>query len=303
MLKHVIKDNIVYIRPGKISEVTYVPEEAAGSTYVIIQEGITKVSFNHPSWLPIRQLILPATVKRVYGANNLCSLDNLYAYTTTEGLFELTKARPNCILNLTNFLSYKLVGNTLTIFAGPDLILPQIPEGSYSDIEHVVIKGKFKHIAPYAFKNMPSIQTVEIESPITDIGYAAFSCSYDLTSIKLPNSLQTIQDEAFEGCCSLTEIKLPNKLTLIGASAFSGCSDLIEVKIPTSVRRVKASAFADCTSLKAIEWSKKCSNIDDHVFSGCESLESFVGVVKRVSATAFNGCELLKKSGGIPIAY
>ena len=67
------------------------------------------------------------------------------------------------------------------------------------------------------------IQTFQIHSNITSIGWFAFCYCSKLTSITIPNSVTSIGDSAFADCHSLTSITIPDSVTDIGNSAFWNC--------------------------------------------------------------------------------
>ena len=82
--------------------------------------------------------------------------------------------------------------------------------------------------APW-YSQRGSIQTVQIEENITNIGSAAFY-----------------------GCSRLTSVTIPESVTSIGVGAFFNCNSLTSVMIPSSVTSIEDSAFQDCSSLKIV---------------------------------------------------
>lgn len=129
-----------------------------------------------------------------------------------------------------------------------------------------------------------------------------------------------INESSFDGCTSLAEIVLPSTLTTIGRYAFRGCTPLKSVTIPASVTSVGAYAFRNCTNLEEIYWNapgissvgsstnpvfngctalstvrfgENVTSIPDYIFKGCTSPIGDIvlpGGVKRIGASAFNGC-------------
>jgi hypothetical protein len=121
-----------------------------------------------------------------------------------------------------------------------------------------------------------NVQSVIIDSLVTEIGNSAFMDCTSLASIVIPNSVKTIDNKAFQGCTSLATIEIPDSVTTIGDSAFYGCTSLLSIVIPNSVKTIGAYAFMDCTSLASIEIPDSVTTIGDSTFNGCTSLESIV---------------------------
>ena len=95
------------------------------------------------------------------------------------------------------------------------------------------------------------IQTIEIGSGVTSIGYEAFYGCSGLTSVTIPNSVTSIGSSAFDGCRGLTSVTIPNSIKDIGWESFSGCSALTSVTILGSVYFWSA-AFDGCNNLSAV---------------------------------------------------
>ena len=129
-----------------------------------------------------------------------------------------------------------------------------------------------------AFKNIKTIETIEIADGITAISKSAFDgCtgikfneyknalyvgnsknpyvallqakSKDIKSCKIAKGTRVICKEAFEGCTNLEEIKLTSKVMIVEEEAFNGCKNLKEIYIPESVTTIGEDAFDGCMRL------------------------------------------------------
>ena len=201
----------------------------------------------------------------------------------------------------------------------------------------VVIEEGVQNIGNYAFTTIQNgtientyLESVEIPSSVTKIGYQSFSGCTNLKSITLPDSLTVIENGAFAGC-SINSITLPEGLTTLGdpygynsyTGVFDSCENLESITIPTGVSAIGRSAFSRCTALKDVniqgnvtdigfgafqECTSLCSidlpdsleNIGDNAFYGCTGLTgiSIPDSVKNVGSYAFWNCEKLENLEG-----
>lgn len=75
------------------------------------------------------------------------------------------------------------------------------------------------------------IESAEIGTLCTSIGYMAFSYSNNLTSITISDSVTTIGGSAFENCYSLTSVTIPSGVTTIGDNALGMCTGLTSITV------------------------------------------------------------------------
>jgi hypothetical protein len=93
-------------------------------------------------------------------------------------------------------------------------------------------------------KRVPkNVESVIIDSSVTEIDDYAFSGCGPLASIVVSNGVTSIGSAAFRECTSLASIVIPNNVTSIGKSAFNGCTSLTSIVIPNSVTSIGLDAF------------------------------------------------------------
>lgn len=103
-----------------------------------------------------------------------------------------------------------------------------------------------------------------VASPITEIGYYAFSGAKNLTQIEIPETVSTIGEGAFSGCTGLTSIRLPNSITTISGSLFADCSSLSSFEISPQVTSIDGYAFYCCDALKELTVPDTVTTIGDY---------------------------------------
>lgn len=145
----------------------------------------------------------------------------------------------------------------------------------------------------YAGKDKSSLTiTFEDGSKLTTIGQSAFQES-QVQSINLPSGLTSIGYKAFYQCGKLEAIDLPASLTTIGSSAFQSCGNFKTVNLPASLTSIGTGAFYGCNNLETIAFADNYApglEINDNAFYNCklsETIEVKPGVTK-IGNNAFN---------------
>lgn len=93
---------------------------------------------------------------------------------------------------------------------------------------------------------------VVVPEGVTAIGDHAFMHS-NMESIELPSTLTSIGYCAFSDCRNLKRLVIPDGVTEISYGAFSGCENLEYVSVPSTVRSLLTDdKFSHCTSLRKI---------------------------------------------------
>lgn len=79
----------------------------------------------------------------------------------------------------------------------------------------------------YIRDNFPQLKTLDLsDSNIDAVTEKAFRNMSTLQKIELPATLDSIENEAFVGCSSLTEIEIPAYVTHLGSNIFAQCKNL-----------------------------------------------------------------------------
>ena len=148
----------------------------------------------------------------------------------------------------------------------------------------IIIPPEYKglpvtEIAPYAFYNLRSIQSIVLPESIEKIGEYAFLGCYSIDYSEFDNAyyLGTLENKyAFLILAESTDIstlKISESTKLIAPYAFSGCSMLESVTMPDSVEFIGAYAFKDCVKLKSVMLGNGIKSVGFSAFINCKSLE------------------------------
>ena len=137
-----------------------------------------------------------------------------------------------------------------------------LDEEKLSGVTKIKIPSKCKVIrSDYAFNGaedyrnfVAGIESVEIPSTVTELGYAAFHNFKNLVSIELPDSITKIGENSFRDCEKLENIVLGKNLKEIGNGAFTSCS-LSSIAIPVSVTSIGNWVFQCCDNLTNITYN------------------------------------------------
>ena len=194
-----------------------------------------------------------------------------------------------------------------------------------NDIKSVNIQNGVTSIGDCAFLRCDRIRSVTIPNSVTRIGKRAFEECRFLTSITLPNSIKRIEDYLFSKCSSLTNIVIPNSVESIGEYAFFDAG-LDSITIPPSVTSIGKMALWRCyvesinvsagnpvydsrnncnaiietqsntlvVGCKNTVIPNTVTNIGEYALSRIGFTSVIIpGNVKKISAYAFEGCQLL----------
>ena len=164
---------------------------------------------------------------------------------------------------------------------------------------------KVKQIGTELFKNMQSIDSVNLPDSVEVIKEYAFAYS-SIQNIKFSENLKTIEEYAFYECKNLSQINLPEGLTTLNESAFA-FSSVSEVQIPSTLEVIGKSAFHSCKNLTYINIPYGVKSIDNNAFyySGLKEVVLPESIVD-IGTSAFQGCSDLTKINipyGVEIIY
>mgnify|MGYP004632374537 FL=1 len=93
---------------------------------------------------------------------------------------------------------------------------------------------------------------VVVPEGVTSIGDHAFMYS-NMESIELPSTLTSIGYCAFSDCKNLKRLVIPDEVNEISYGAFSGCENLEYIYVPSTVKSLlTGDKFSHCKHLKKI---------------------------------------------------
>ena len=124
----------------------------------------------------------------------------------------------------------------------PHLAKPAPWDTIKDNITSIVITEGVTAVGAYAFKNMSSLESVEM-ADVTTIGEKAFYEDPQLGTVQFSPSLQIIEDSSFGSCRNLNQIDFPEGLQTIEYGAFGSCY-LKEINLPDSVQYIGENAFS-----------------------------------------------------------
>lgn len=154
------------------------------------------------------------------------------------------------------------------------------------------------------YSSNKTIDTVNIEEGVTEIGNWAFGAFSSLANVTIPSSVTVIGERAFYECTSLTSVTIPSGVTSIEDWAFRK-SGLTRIDIPANVAVIGDAAFDECASLAqiSVEGSNMAYSSADNVlfnkdkttlicFPPANNVTTYTipDTVKSISIEAFRGC-------------
>ncbi len=188
-------------------------------------------------------------------------------------------------------------------------------------------------ISAEAFSNCKKLKKVRLNMGIQKINSRAFFNCYSLSDINLPDTIDTIKKEAFKNCHSIKEITIPANLKSFedGAFSFMDSLEIINVspynktfitpdhKILINQMQQKLVLYASGCKDKSYSLKdynleidilnrtlvRPISGIGEYAFAGAKNLEELTvcGCTQDIEASAFIGCENLKKLNILAISF
>ena len=237
---------------------------------IIIEEGITDISYAFTAEPYIESITIPSTVTEIMDS----------AFDSCENLK---------IVNLSTGL--KIIGPSAFVNCY-SLTSIEIPEG-VTTVEY------------RAFSNCINLESVSIPSTITDWGQNVFMLCENINTISLAEGLKSISSDMFSNLTKLENISIPSTVTSIDQNAFWGCTSLKSITIPSSVTDWPPTidqqvggynrAFSGCTSLSEVILSEGLTTLGDYTFEDCVSLTKITipSSMTDLGFRAFSGCNSL----------
>ena len=237
---------------------------------IIIEEGITDISYAFNSNLYIESITIPSTVTVIMDSA-FDSCENLKTVNLSQGL---------------KTIDYYAFGNCRSLTS------IEIPEGVTTVVND-------------AFQGCINLESVSIPSTITDWGQNVFMLCENINTISLAEGLKSIPSDMFSNLTKLENISIPSTVTSIGQYAFLNCTSLKSITIPSSVNDWPPTmdqmvggynnAFSGCTSLSEVILSEGLTTLGDYTFEDCVSLTNITipSSMTNVGFRAFSGCNSL----------
>ena len=146
-------------------------------------------------------------------------------------------------------------------------------KNTLSTLKRVTVKKSSTtySIPQNAFAHCTALETVNLPTGLTSVGYWSFYNCTSLESFDFQATLRGIGERAF-GRCAFKHIALQEGLTSIGFAAFADCKDLESILLPESLDEIGQIAFQNCTGLTEVIIPGGVSSIGANAFSNCSSL-------------------------------
>lgn len=141
-------------------------------------------------------------------------------------------------------------------------------------ITGIVIEEGVTSVGEYAFRDLRSVQSVQIAESVETLGRCCFENCSALTEVEIPAGVSMVGSDAFRHCFGLETVHMRGEHTKIGSSAFSDCNSLTDVTLPAGLTHLPDSIFLSCGRLADISIPDTVTHIGITAFSGCHSLET-----------------------------
>lgn len=289
---------------------------------VTITENIKADNFDKPS--NIDTIRLPENLEYIperYFAN--CSKLSYFKFPQKSSAIG-DEAFKGCCLNSLNLLNIVSFGKDA--FYGCDrLTIVELPFVGKSIMEPTRLDYLFNHasnlryvsvkegtIVERCFEGFDSIEKIDLQKGVTEIGVKAFKELSNLCELSGMNYLTKIDDNAFENCKLLKEINIKPNIEHIGKRIFKGCCSIEKATLPfcdeigtledygltgVSLRYLNINAgdiqqnsFATCT-IESVELNKEIKEIPPHTFECYAKLGTVImPSVIKIGDCAFAKC-------------
>lgn len=262
-------------------------EEQKSIKYIVVDEGITKLSrHNFYSW-EIDCLYLPSTLEEIDNAFYVFAEINQIKLNSDNRFFAM---KDDVLFNSDFTALVKYTGcKMLSSYETPETINTICCDafcGNYA-LKKLVVSSTTETIEENAFANMHSLEEIVISDSVKEIGDSAFFGCEKLKNVELSAGIEALSEGIFNGCVSLKNIVVPEGVEYIFACAFDGCTSLEKVTLPSTIETLGALSFRDCTNLKEINLPEGLKNLGGagggifendkgKVFENCTSIKEII---------------------------
>ena len=245
----------------------------------------------------IQTLVVPDSITHIN--DDLSIISNLHDYE--DGLYLGYRDNPYLVLvdiSDTNISSFTV---------HPDCrIIANSALKDCSGLESVTLNSSITEIGKYAFSNCTSLQTITIPNNVTFLGANAFNNCSSLKSITLNESIRRMGDSVLYGCNNLSSLTLDINVfkkhkdlsdgwnefsTLFGNSTPTAIND---VYLSEQTTNIPKSFFSNCSYIKNVHLGDNVSSIEASAFgaSGIKTI-SLPESLSQIGANAFAYCTSL----------
>ena len=120
-------------------------------------------------------------------------------------------------------------------------------------IRALTLPASVRWLGPWCFACCNQLETITIESPLTEMGINVFYRCVSLKKVVLPEGYPVLYRRMFRGCTELEDIKLPEGLREIREGSISYVMKLDSITIPKTVETVEVNAFSNSLGLMQIQ--------------------------------------------------
>ena len=123
-----------------------------------------------------------------------------------------------------------------------------------------------------------TIKKAIVGEGVTTLYDRTFRRFYALETVELPSTLTTIGyagSGVFQSCTALKNIVLPESVTILGEGTFQECTSLESINIPAGVTRIEADCLR-ATGLKEVEFHAGVTYFGAMAFRDCKQLTKVV---------------------------
>ena len=265
---------------------------------VVIPDGVTTIcdsAFKGCTYL--RSITMGSGVRKV-GAFAFAVCTQLTTFTIPDSVAAVGDcAFSNCwrMLSVRLPLGVEVAGNE--IFADcTSLVGVTVPAGRFTmrrllgsvfeQITYAVVVEGEAELCANAFAGCGSLESVLVQSGVTNINEQAFASCSSLVDVSLPETLVAIGEHSFMGCSALEAIVLPDSVESIGDGAFKGCTDLSSVTLSRNLTEIPNLAFDGCNSLVSIVVPASVTRLGGNISTALRALY-FLGNAPEYDANAY----------------
>ncbi len=102
---------------------------------------------------------------------------------------------------------------------------------------------------------------VTIQNTVTGIGEGAFRNCPSLQTINILEEVVSIEESAFQGT-GLREIQIPASVSTLGSGVFQDCHSLNSVMIPAGTDRIAEACFFGCRFIEEVRLTNWCTRVE-----------------------------------------